>query len=152
MENEELVRSLLEKLMEFRKCKIHKHVEIDNFTHSQKMVMFSLHDLSRDGIVSLSDLRNLMRIAPSTLTPIITSLENDGYIVRNIDKEDRRNIYLHLSEKGKEYTNKVNSAMQKSVSDYIEFIGHDDAEELLRIISKSLEFFKEGRKLNEENI
>lgn len=154
MKNDELAKKLVDAIIEFRNCKIHKHMHthMNEFTHSQKMVMFILHDLSKDGIVSLSDLRNSIKLAPSTLTPIITSLENDGYIVRNIDKEDRRNIYLHLSQKGVEYTRKINSDIENIAKDYIDFIGEEDSEQLIKIILKSMDFFKERRKNNEKNI
>ncbi len=152
MENKELEGKLMSSLMNLKNCKIHKAIHMSEFTHNQRLVMFILHDLEKKGKISLRELRNRMKLAPSTITPIITSLENDGYIERNIDPNDRRNIFLQLSKKGIEYTNKTHNAIENAVKDYINYMGKEDTEELIRLLTKSAEYFKERGKINEKSI
>ena len=51
-----------------------------------------------------------MHLSPSRLTRIMDGLVKKGYMIREIDKSDRRNMKLNLSRRGKILTNKVNDA------------------------------------------
>lgn len=113
------------------------------------MVLFVLHRISKDNKVSLSVLRERIKLAPSTITPIITLLEKKELIERNIDKSDRRNIFLQISPKGVEQIDKVHSEVKNAMSKYIIYMGEDDTKEMIRLISKTTEFFngKEDKKI-----
>jgi DNA-binding MarR family transcriptional regulator len=47
---------------------------------------------------TVKDIAALMGLSSGRITQIITSLETKGYIVREIDKNDRRNIKIRLTE------------------------------------------------------
>ncbi len=51
-----------------------------------------------------------MKLSPSRLTRIIDGLVVKGYIRRQIDSHDRRNMKVNLSRKGKSLVQKLNSA------------------------------------------
>ena len=51
-----------------------------------------------------------MNLSPSRLTRIIDGLEKRGYMQREIDQKDRRNMRVFLSRRGKILTNKLNKA------------------------------------------
>jgi DNA-binding MarR family transcriptional regulator len=51
-----------------------------------------------------------MKLSPSRLTRIIDGLVKKGYIGREIDVNDRRNMRVSLSEKGKSLVHKLNQA------------------------------------------
>ena len=51
-----------------------------------------------------------MNLIPSRLTRIIDGLVKKGYMQREIDQTDRRNMIVTLSRRGKILTNKVNDA------------------------------------------
>ncbi|MCW8812133.1 MAG: MarR family transcriptional regulator, partial [Chlorobium sp.] len=51
-----------------------------------------------------------MNLSPSRITRIMDGLIEKGYMVREINNADRRNMILSLSRKGKNLTNKLNSA------------------------------------------
>jgi DNA-binding MarR family transcriptional regulator len=56
---------------------------------------------------SVKELSNVMRLTPGRVTQIITSLENKNMITREIDKEDRRNIKIRLTESAIPYIKNV---------------------------------------------
>jgi DNA-binding MarR family transcriptional regulator len=146
MKKDELAKEVVESLIKLRKSKIHDMTGCFDLTHNENLVLFIIHDMAIDGKVSLSILRDKIKLAPSTVTPIINSLEKKELIVRNIDREDRRNIYLNLSEKGTEYTKKAYDSLVKRVSNFINYMGEDDANELVRLVSKATEYIKEKEK------
>jgi DNA-binding MarR family transcriptional regulator len=51
-----------------------------------------------------------MNLSPSRLTRIIDGLVQKGYMQREIDQHDRRNMKVTLSRRGKILTNKLNKA------------------------------------------
>ncbi|MCZ6702953.1 MAG: MarR family transcriptional regulator [Ignavibacteria bacterium] len=51
-----------------------------------------------------------MKLSPSRLTRIIDGLVVKGYIRRQIDSHDRRNMKVNLSRKGKSLVQKLNSS------------------------------------------
>jgi DNA-binding MarR family transcriptional regulator len=51
-----------------------------------------------------------MKLSPSRLTRIIDTLVQKGYMKREIDQSDRRNMRVFLSRRGKLLTNKLNKA------------------------------------------
>ncbi|MDD2376314.1 MAG: MarR family transcriptional regulator [Clostridia bacterium] len=146
--NNELIEELMRAFMDFKRNKIQNIASCEGLTHNEKMILFSLHDISKDNKVSLSVLRERMKLAPSTITPIITLLEEKELIERNIDKNDRRNIFLKISPKGEEQINRVQFEVKEVMFEYIKYMGEDDTKQLIRLISKTTEFFtrKEDKK------
>ncbi|MGB5846983.1 MAG: MarR family transcriptional regulator [Ignavibacteriaceae bacterium] len=51
-----------------------------------------------------------MKLSPSRLTRIIDTLVQKGYMKREIEQYDRRNMRVFLSRRGKILTNKLNKA------------------------------------------
>ena len=51
-----------------------------------------------------------MKLSPSRLTRIIDTLVDKGYMKREIEQYDRRNMRVFLSRRGKILTNKLNKA------------------------------------------
>ena len=51
-----------------------------------------------------------MNLSPSRITRIMDGLVKKGYMVREIDNTDRRNMILSLSKKGKNLTTRLNNA------------------------------------------
>ena len=51
-----------------------------------------------------------MNLSPSRLTRIIDGLVEKEYIIREIDPNDRRNMRVMLSKRGKQLVNQLNKA------------------------------------------
>lgn len=150
--NNELIEELISTFRKFKKIKFHSGGncgDSSDLTHNERMILFILSDISKDGIVSLSVIRERMKLAPSTITPIITLLEEKELIQRNIDTNDRRNIFLKISSKGEEFISRVENEIKNEMSKYIEYIGEEDTKQLIRLISKTTMFF-EGKETKHE--
>ncbi len=64
----------------------------------QSLILFAL--LERDGI-TFSEISNRTRIENSSLTTMADNLEKMGVVQRGFDKNNRRIVRLHLTEKGR---------------------------------------------------
>lgn len=153
MENQQLASELIEIFTGIKKQHFHNIIKVKGHTHNEKLVMFLMHDIlksSEEKIVSLSKLREKIKLAPSTITPILNSLENKGLIERIIDKNDRRNIYIKLSKDGEKFTKSANDSLKHMVYNYIEYMGVDDTKEFIRLAQKTDKFLRERMEDNEE--
>ena len=63
-----------------------------------------LLNVDKNGTPSTS-LGPKMGMEPRSLTRILRSLEEDGYIYRKVDNHDRRKVLICLTEKGKKFRN-----------------------------------------------
>jgi DNA-binding MarR family transcriptional regulator len=145
--NDELIEELMYNFRNYKKIRLCNEFTLTGLTHNEIIVLFVLNDISSDKKVLLSTLRERIKLAPSTVTPIITLLEQKGLIERDIDKEDRRNIYICISPLGEEYTKNVKKFIKDEMNEYIEYIGEEDTKELIKLISKTINFFN-GREEN----
>lgn len=140
MENEELVYELLDEFSNLKRTNFSYMFTKDDLSHNERMVLFIIHNLNKDDKISLSIIRDKMKLVPSTVTPIISSLEKRGFIERKIDESDRRNIYICLSNIGRRFTEKVDNELKNMLYEYIKYMGKNDTNEIIRLIKKTREF------------
>jgi len=72
-----------------------------------------------------------MKLSPSRLTRIIDGLVKKGYMQREIDQNDRRNMRVTLSRRGKILTNKLNKAFVDLHSEILQDIDVSQHEPLI---------------------
>jgi DNA-binding MarR family transcriptional regulator len=76
-----------------------------------------------------------MDLSPSRITRIIDGLVKKGYMIREIDKDDRRNVVVSLSRRGKNLSNKLYSAFIRIHSEILEEINVSQHESLIKAMS-----------------
>lgn len=150
MGNEELVYELIEALNNLKKSNINCMHPKDKLSNNERMVLFIIHNVGSNNRISLSIIRDKIKLAPSTITPIITSLEKRGLIERKIDTKDRRNIYIYLSSKGEKFTKQVDIELKNILNEYIKYIGDEDTKKLIYLINKTKKFME--KKKGENNV
>lgn len=75
-----------------------------DLTYPQYIVMLGVFE---NKIIDFKDLSQLVNLKPGTLTPILTKLENTGYILREHPEGDKRKINISLSKKGIELNREI---------------------------------------------
>lgn len=66
-------------------------------TYTQYIALLALWEY---GPMHLEDLGEKLMLDSGTLTPLLKKLEEKGYLIREKDPEDKRNLILSVSEKG----------------------------------------------------
>lgn len=105
--------------------KLLNEAEIGEFNGAQGRILYVLWQENNLPIVELSKRTGL---AKTTLTSMLDRMEKQGHILRNYDKEDRRQIRITLTEKAKslnEAYNRVSVQMNEI------FYAHLSDEEIL---------------------
>ena len=94
--------------------------------------MRNIMDKGEDGKITISELAKKTRVLPSAISRTLKRLEEKGYVERTVNKNDRRNTYVEITDRGREVAQKVREIMR----DYGEAVlSKFDEEELSMLIS-----------------
>ncbi|MFA6661716.1 MAG: transcriptional regulator, partial [Bacilli bacterium] len=81
----------------------------------------------------------------------LNSLEKKGFVIRNKNTEDARQVIVSATSKGKAFAVKNKDDFIKHMTKLLEYIGETDATEYVRIRKKINSFDYEERKNHENN-
>jgi MarR family transcriptional regulator, organic hydroperoxide resistance regulator len=125
--------------------KMLKESDVDAFNGAQGRILYVLWEHER---LTISEIGHLVSLAKTTLTSMLDRMEKSGLVVRIPDTQNRRQIFISITEKAKEYReayDRVSDQMKTlfykgfSESEAVEF------EDKLRRIIKNLESIQEGK-------
>jgi DNA-binding MarR family transcriptional regulator len=95
--------------------------------------------------LTISELSQWLMVDPSTLVPVIDTLERKGMVKRQRDPTDRRRVPLSLTERGSAIVACVPAV---DVSDplvrSLRAMGEGDAQQLLRLVRELVRYMPEG--------
>lgn len=119
--SQEYVSSMAKLVFTLRqKCVLKDNQLVHRFgiTNSEYMCLVQFLDLDTIGVKQLA---KQLEITSGGVTRILTSLEDKGIIKRRISLEDRRNIDVHLTRKGKTMADHIR---QESCDLHAEILNH----------------------------
>lgn len=73
-----------------------------NVSGADFWAMRNIVDKGEDGKITVSELAKKTNVLPSAISRTIRGLEDKGYVERTINKNDRRNTYVEMTDKGRE--------------------------------------------------
>ncbi len=109
-----------------------------DLTYTQYIAMMVLWEY---GSINVKNLGDMLYLDSGTLTPLLKKLESKGYITRNRDTADERNLIISITDSGKKLKNEamgVPSEISKCVC-----LTKEEAIELYRLLYKVLGKFGE---------
>ncbi|MDR1641980.1 MAG: MarR family winged helix-turn-helix transcriptional regulator [Clostridiales bacterium] len=113
---------------------------LDEFSRSGKGEMFLLKYLFEKGGVAMpSEMRDALRSSSARISAALGSLEKKGFIKREIDLANRRNIIVTLTEKGREKTLCIMREMKAHLRGVLLELGEEDAVEMVRLSKRFLD-------------
>lgn len=149
--NKELVEKVMKGMMKFRK--FHHQKLSDDISRMEGSIIFWLvkSEKMENKSVNVSELAEGLHVSMQSISRTLKSLENKGYIVREVDSDNRRNTLIKLSKKGNELVDKK----KKDVEGYFERVfSHFTEEELQQYLNFQEKFYaailEEGKTLKKE--
>ncbi len=91
-----------------------------------------------DDVLNNKQVAERMNLSPSRLTRIIDGLVAKGYIIRQIEPSDRRNMKVTLSKRGKVIVQKLNDAYVKIHKEILEDIDKNQHKPLINAMENLL--------------
>lgn len=107
---ESTYEGLFQAMSQFRKLKFS-----DMFPKISRAEFFTMNmimDKEDEGEITVSELATKAHVLPPAMSRTIRGLENKGYVERNVNKNDRRNTYVELTDAGREITLRTRNTMR----------------------------------------
>ena len=96
----------------------------------------ALRVLKRRGVMRLSELSDLLRIAPRSATEVVDALESRGLAQRRPDPGDRRATLVEVTERGAEVLDAIRAARGTETERAFGQLSPADRAHLARILHK----------------
>lgn len=98
-----VIKDIYKTLYQFEKA----FADVHEITINEAMLLCCLKE---GGVKSAGTISEYIGLSNSRVSKVITSVENKGYIRRNINKEDKRQMFFSLTPAGKEKINRMMDA------------------------------------------
>lgn len=137
-----LTCDLFQLMKQFPRPKL-KQSSIDGLTRSEyELLVMLVMSLGEDKkAFTVTEISNLLQITPAGVTHLINPLEEAGYIERLQAPNDRRIVLIGLTEKGTKVAESLIAEVQEQLIGLINHLGEEDSKTLIRLMSKSIEYF-----------
>lgn len=96
--------------------------------------------------MTVSEISKLLRITPAGVTHLADALEHAGYIERSPSPTDRRVVLISLTPFASEGAKHLLSEIHQHLKGLVEHLGVEDSQTLVRLLTRSVEFFSEIHK------
>lgn len=107
---DDLYEDLFRAMNQFHKLKFSDMMQ--NMSKADFIVMNVIMNKGKDDKMTISELAAIARMLPSAISRTLKGLEEKGYVERTLNKQDRRNTYVELTEEGKKQTCEVRQVMR----------------------------------------
>lgn len=127
-----------EAIISFRKIVSEKKKNtFENMSREHKGELFVLHFLSeRNDDVFPSELSTALQSSAARISALLGSLEKKGQIERHIDKNNRRNVRVTITEAGRIREEKEMQKLSEGLAHVFVEMGEVDAAEFLRLLEQ----------------
>ena len=102
-------------------------------TQTQFLVLLAVHSYGR---CSMGTLAGNLRVRMPTATGIIDRLVRDGFIRRAPSPEDRRQVFVELTSKGKAFIREFQEVIQRRWEDVLKSLNPKELEAFFGVITK----------------
>jgi DNA-binding MarR family transcriptional regulator len=97
---------------------------------------FILQLLHNEGRSTVSSLAEEMAVKPSAITAMIDRLLKQGYVLRDRDEQDRRVVFVQISEAGRGILEETLQKRKKILAQYLSHLEREELESLISIYEK----------------
>ena len=112
----------------------------DHMRMHDMMMLVGMQKVGNGEAVKMSQLSSYFKISAPAISQVMRRLEELGYIERIIRNEDRRSVYVNVSEKARKEIKKIQAHMDKTMNGLIDYLGEKDIDELIRLLDKVLDY------------
>ena len=121
------------------KTKVHNDITTDQFS--------TLHFVLENGPCTSTEIANVFGIGKSAVTAQINRLFDKELIRRERDDNDRRVIYLTVTEKGKEFVDYTEKELHSFIGRHLSNFNQEEIQQFISSLEKLAELMEE-RKLD----
>ena len=109
--------------------------EVSNFGIGSGQIMFLMQLYKKDGI-SQEELSENLSIDKGTTCRAIKKLEEEEFLIKVKDEEDKRAYKLYLTQKSKDIKEKIENVLHKCEENISDGLSKEEVETLLNLLKK----------------
>lgn len=113
---------------------------VSGITGSQFFVLKKINSKNR---MTVSEVADQLAVSLSAITALVDRLVKAGLVVRSRDDQDRRLVWLQVTDNGREVLRKCTEGRRKVASKYFGQLPREDMEKLIEIYEKVLAIMRE---------
>jgi DNA-binding MarR family transcriptional regulator len=139
---EQLKQQLVQLTLKIRRHGILAIAEMDNIypvgLNINLSEFFLLHNIAKadsEHNFSLLDIQNNTYLSKSGVSKILSTLEEKEYLIRELDKNNRRKIVITITEKGYKALNHLDSIIDEYLTEYINSVGENYLHQLFALLN-----------------
>lgn len=128
--------------------------QFNRFTGEKELTVpqiFLLRTLVFKGSVSISELAEHLNLANSTVSGIVDRLERDGFVVRVRDKDDRRIVYVQLTEQAERFKEQVPQFSRKFLRELLQGVDEQTLREMSSSFRQLFELIKRFEDIDDKD-
>lgn len=110
-----------------------------NMTELMLMNEIADNTVSSGNNVGISDVREYLSVSKPAVSQILNSLEKKGFILRDIDKRNRRNLIVTLTDAGRTVLESEFEKFNNKLKQIISFLGEEDVKKMIAIVNRMIE-------------
>jgi DNA-binding MarR family transcriptional regulator len=89
--------------------------------------------------VGLSDIREQLSVSRAAVSQMLGVLEKKGYINRDIDRNNRRNLIVTVTTEGRQVLERQYDEFNDRLGKIISRLGVDDVKQMIKIVNRMIE-------------
>lgn len=93
--------------------------------------------------VTVTKISNIIHTSTAATSKLLRIVEDKGYIMRVLDDNDRRVVYICLTQKGEDLTRNSRNMANARIQELILKLGEEDTETMIRILKKIIQIIRE---------
>ena len=133
--NEMLRKALISTMLEFRKVKPTIQ-NVCGIPAGEFFFLQRIHELSKDGDVRVSHLRDAMSMTMQAVSQFVRTLEEKGMVQREIAPNDRRVTLVTVTPKGKQILEDSQQHFNHMLDRLIQQYGPEELEKLIQMLDR----------------
>lgn len=92
--------------------------------------------IDRDGEIPQKLLPGLLSVSPQSMSEALAKLENDGYITRTRNQQDRRETIVTLTQSGRKHSGELAGKMKNQAHRFLEPLTEEEKHTLYSLLKK----------------
>lgn len=106
------------------------------------------HLCREDGVTQL-DLVQLSRLKPPTVSVTLKKMEDEGYVIRQTDPHDLRQVRVYITDKGRQINDQIRGRIEETEEILCESLSQEELAQLRRILLKMREHYRQKDRFSE---
>lgn len=121
---------------------LNKLISNGRLSQGEYLVLRNIWLSGKQKNIRAAELSDKLELSRPSITRILNSLEHREFIIRNIDKEDRRSVNIELTETGIEAIEMANQELLNIAVKLAVSLGDTDTDKLIELVDKLTEIYK----------